>query len=353
MRTGAVVGVEALIRWRHPERGLLAPGAFLPIIEGHALIIELGEWVLDTAMAQSARWKAQGIALPISVNVDALQLQQPDFIDRLGHLRTAHPTLQAGDLELEVLETGALEDFAQATRVVLACQAMGIEFALDDFGTGYSSLTYLKRLPANLLKIDQSFVLGMLDDPDDRAILEGILGLSRAFRRKAIAEGVETVAHGEKLLHLGCELGQGYAIARPMPADALPGWLAGWQVHTEWRRLAPANREDLPVRFAAVEHRVWFSGLMDYLAGQRDEPPSLLDDHLCRFGQWLDDIGVERHPELDALRRAGDLHRQLHEVARKLIRMKRSGDVQGAVDGIGEIQTLRDALIDQLDSVAR
>jgi len=234
MRTGDVIGAEALIRWQHPERGLLPPGAFLPLIADHPLAIEMGEWVLDTAMTQIETWKATGLLLPVSVNIDAMQLEQVDFVDRLRQQLVDHPAVAAGDLDLEVLETSALEDIAHVSSVILACRDLGVGFALDDFGTGYSSLTYLKRLPAGTLKIDQSFVRDMLDDPEDLAILNGVIGLASAFRRHTIAEGVETLAHGEMLLQLGCELAQGYVIARPMPAEDIPVWLAAWRPDSSW-----------------------------------------------------------------------------------------------------------------------
>jgi diguanylate cyclase (GGDEF)-like protein/PAS domain S-box-containing protein len=234
MRTGVVIGAEALVRWQHPERGLLPPAEFLPLIADHPLAIRLGEWVLETAMAQVEQWRAAGVSLPVSVNIDAIHLEQPDFVERLRQQMANHPTLVAGDLELEVLETSALDDVAEVSGVILACREMGVGFSLDDFGTGYSSLTYLKRLPVGLLKIDQSFVRDMLDDPDDLSILEGVIGLARAFRRQVIAEGVETLAHGKMLLALGCEWGQGYAIARPLPAQAVLPWLAAWRPDPSW-----------------------------------------------------------------------------------------------------------------------
>jgi EAL domain-containing protein (putative c-di-GMP-specific phosphodiesterase class I) len=146
-------------------------------------------------------------------------------MNRLTEELNSRPTLEPWDVELEILETTALEDVAQVSEIITACEKIGVGFALDDFGTGYSSLTYLKRLPAQLLKIDRSFVRDMLDDPDDLAILEGVIRLAEAFHRNVIAEGVETQAHCQALLELGCELGQGYAIARPMAANALQAWL--------------------------------------------------------------------------------------------------------------------------------
>ena len=136
-----------------------------------------------------------------------------------------------------MLETSALSDIEQVSQVIEECAHIGVKFALDDFGTGYSSLTYLKRLRVATLKIDQSFVRDMLDDPDDLAILEGIIGLAVAFKRQVIAEGVETVAHGTLLLQLGCELAQGYGIARPMPAEQMPAWVTGWLPDAAWSDL--------------------------------------------------------------------------------------------------------------------
>jgi diguanylate cyclase (GGDEF)-like protein len=234
MNTGEVIGAEALIRWEHPERGLLPPATFLPFVEDHPANAELGNWVIDTALTQVARWRAAGLDLPVSVNVGARHLQQADFVQSLRELLAAHPEVQPSLLELEILETSALEDIGMVTEIIQACREMGVRFALDDFGTGYSSLTYLKRLPADLLKIDKSFIRDMLDGPDDLAIVKGIVGLAQAFHRDVIAEGVETVAHGELLLSLGCQMGQGYAIARPMPGSELPGWAATWRPDAAW-----------------------------------------------------------------------------------------------------------------------
>lgn len=234
VKTGAVVGSEALIRWQHPERGLLAPGVFLPMIEGHTISVDLGEWVIRTALQQTSSWCSAGLVMPVSVNVSALQLQDKAFVAKLTTALAAHPELPVGLLELEIVETSALEDVAQVSMVMRACQALGVGFALDDFGTGYSSLTYLKRLPAGLLKIDQGFVRDMLTDPDDLAIVQGVIGLASVFKRGVIAEGVETQAHAVRLLELGCEQAQGYGIARPMPAAELQGWVERWHMKAVW-----------------------------------------------------------------------------------------------------------------------
>lgn len=232
LKTGTVIGVEALIRWQHPEHGLLPPGDFLPLIENHAISIEVGEWVIDTALNQMSEWQALGLELPISVNIGAFQLQQNDFATRLSTLLAAHQEVKPSSLQLEVLETSALGDLIKVSAIMRTC---GVSFAIDDFGTGYSSLSYLRHLPANLIKIDQGFVRDMLTNPDDLAIVESVVGLANSFKREVIAEGVETIAHGTALLQLGCELAQGYAIARPMDAKYIPDWVANWQPDEAWQ----------------------------------------------------------------------------------------------------------------------
>jgi len=235
MKTGEVIGAEGLIRWQHPELGLLPPANFLPFIEGHPLSVDLGEWVIDTALAQMSEWQAKGLNIPVSVNVGAYQLQQQDFVSSLSALLAKYPDVNPNSLELEILETSALENITEVTATMRACLELGVHFALDDFGTGYSSLTYLRHLPADILKIDQSFVRDMLVDSDAMAIVNGVIGLGTTFHRQVIAEGVETVAHGTQLLPMGCVLAQGYGIARPMPASDLPNWVANWTPHEAWQ----------------------------------------------------------------------------------------------------------------------
>lgn len=229
LRSGTVVGAEALIRWLHPEKGLRAPALFLPVIENDSLAVDVGEWVFNTALAQIDSWQKQGVILPVSVNVGARQLQQVDFVERLQAILARHPDVSPALLELEILETSALEDIQGIILLINRCSELGVRFSLDDFGTGYSSLTYLKRLPVSLLKIDQSFVHDMLVNADDMAILRGVIGLSTAFERSIIAEGVETKEHAGRLLELGCELAQGFGIARPMPAKDFLPWMQSWK----------------------------------------------------------------------------------------------------------------------------
>ncbi|MDY0048762.1 MAG: EAL domain-containing protein [Thauera propionica] len=342
MHTGELIGAEALIRWQHPEQGLVPPGRFLPVIEHHALGIQLGEWVIETALGQVAAWQAEGLHVPVSVNIAANHLQRPDFAERLYLLLSLHPDVTPDMLQLEVLESSALADMNHVAETMATCTRMGIGFSLDDFGTGYSSLSYLKRLPAAELKIDRGFVRDMLHDADDLAILDGVLGLARAFRRRAVAEGVETEAHGELLLRLGCECAQGYGIARPMPPEALPAWVATWRPRESWTRQRRLGPDAMPLLYATVEHRGWILAIEECLAGERTAPPAL-DPHECAFGRWLDsvlanpyELGSERLNELDRL------HQEVHALAIELLRLHRGDRNDEARAGLARLNALRD-----------
>ena len=227
MATRRMVGAEALIRWRHPQRGLLAPGEFLRAIDNTELEIELGEWVIRNAASQLRRWRSAGHDFEVSINISAYHLQAPDFARKLREaLPCRRPQGCHHCLQIEVLETSALEDTARIADLIRECRQFGIGFALDDFGTGYSSLTYLSKLDVDTLKIDQSFIRDMERDKGDHAVVQGIIALARAFEMKVVAEGVETEGQYQALLAMGCGIAQGYGIARPMPVAELEAWLA-------------------------------------------------------------------------------------------------------------------------------
>jgi diguanylate cyclase (GGDEF)-like protein len=235
MRRSVIVGAEALIRWRHPTRGLLSPAEFLPFVEGSDLSAEVDTWVLREALRQMSEWSAVDFRIQVSVNISARLLQLPGLDSRLQNAFAEFPAVAPTQLELEILETAALDDLQHVRNTILACERVGVSFAIDDFGTGYSSLSYLKLLPAKVLKIDRSFVASMLTDPEDMAIIEGILGLARAFKRNVVAEGVETPEQAKGLFMLGCDVAQGYGIARPMPAADLMPWANAFALDDAWK----------------------------------------------------------------------------------------------------------------------
>ena len=189
----------------------------------------------------------------------------------------------------------------------------------------------------------------MLGDPDDLAILDGVVGLAAAFRRQVIAEGVETVEHGVMLLQLGCDLAQGYGIARPMPAQHLPDWVAGWRPDPAWAGLSAVSRDDLPLLFAGVEHRAWMAGIESCLKRDPELPPPL-DQHQCRFGVWLDAEGRTRYGAQSAFQAIEALHRRVHALAIELLDLQARG--RKPLARLGELHGLRDALLERLQTLS-
>ncbi|WP_372927482.1 EAL domain-containing protein [Marinobacter sp.] len=223
-----VVGFEALIRWNHPEKGMIAPGSFLPTVENSHLEVPMGQWVLREAIHQLNNWLAAGENLAVSINISARHLMDRSFADFLDNYLHSHADLDPGLITLEVLESTALEDINRASNVLEHCQQRGLKVALDDFGTGFSSLTYLRTLPVDLIKIDQSFVHNMQNDASDRAIVESVIFLAQRFSYPVLAEGVETMEQARGLKQMGCDYAQGYGFARPMPAGEVLAWVNHW-----------------------------------------------------------------------------------------------------------------------------
>ncbi|MFZ5628451.1 MAG: EAL domain-containing protein [Spirochaetota bacterium] len=317
MRTGMFMGAEALIRWRHPERGLLTPYLFLPILENHSLMDELSDWVMSAAFSHVARWLSEGIAVPVSINVAPSELETPGLADRIRKYLAIYPQVSPALIQLEILESSAMQDIAQVSGTLGELSRMGIALALDDFGAGYASLSYLKRLPTETIKIDMSFVRNMLDDPEDLSILVGVRDLASAFRRQLVAEGVETEEHGVALLQLGCELGQGYGISRPMPAAELQHWLQTWKPSARWQQQRPLPREKTNLLFAAAEHRAWALGVERSLDSSQ-LPPTLREEE-CRFGRWLVSGEARQLIEPAQYQRLAALHSEVHQSAEQLV----------------------------------
>lgn len=229
-----VVGFEALLRWRHPTRGVLLPQDFSALLADPGMAERIDRWVLQAAVRQLAVWRRAGFSTSLSVNVSAHVLRRGGLYAYLQALFARCSEVSPADLELEILETALIAPMAQVRAQIETCAAGGVRFALDDFGTGFSSLSHLKCLPVASLKIDRSFVAGMVDDAQDRAIVASVLGLGHAFHHTVVAEGVETAVHASLLARLGCDVIQGYCVARPMPAAQVRGWAEHFRFDDEW-----------------------------------------------------------------------------------------------------------------------
>ena len=239
-RRGLVVGAEALLRWNHPTLGQLCPAEFVPLIEDSDLALEVGDWVLREALAHIVRWRKAGVDVAVSVNAFIRQLVHADFAAKLKSFLTQFPDAPPTLLRIEIVETAALNKLDTLRLVIKACRELGVEFALDDFGTGHSTLADLRHLPATEVKIDKSFVGHMLMRAEDLTIVEAVIGLGRAFGHSVVAEGAETPSHVRCLLELGCDVMQGYALARPMAADDLLRWISEFRPDRAWLA-APDN----------------------------------------------------------------------------------------------------------------
>jgi diguanylate cyclase (GGDEF)-like protein len=214
-----LTGVEALIRWQDPQRGLVPPGLFIPVLEECGLIAEVGAWALTQALADQAAWRAEGLAAPrVAVNVSPLQLRRAEFASGLLDLVRSAPEAR---LDLEITESVIMEDVERNIAVLAGLRDAGLEIAIDDFGTGYCSLAYIARLPISVIKIDRTFITGMNDSPEGLAIVSSIIALAHSLKLKVVAEGVETEAQAQLLRLLACDQAQGYLFCRPVPASAI------------------------------------------------------------------------------------------------------------------------------------
>ncbi len=227
LASGACNGAEVLLRWRHPTLGEVSPGEFMPLVEQTAMARGATAWVLEAALSQLSRWREAGHVLQLSVNISAANLQEPDFATRLNEALAWH-SVPAASLELELTESAVMQDAGKALAMLEAIAGAGIRLAIDDFGTGYSSLAYLQRLPAHVVKVDQSFMRGLAGDDRKLSLVATMASLSHGLGYRVVAEGVETDAVLRAVVAAGCDEAQGYLFGRPMPAEDFLAW---WQAH--------------------------------------------------------------------------------------------------------------------------
>jgi len=355
MLTGEVFGVEALIRWVHPEKGLIPPLDFLPAIEGTELELKIGDWVVNQALAQLEDWNSNGIKLEVSINISSHHLQSELFYNQLDKALAKHPSVDSKSLQLEILESSALGDLDIISGIIKTCQeVLGVNIALDDFGTGYSSLTHLRNLSANTIKIDQTFVRDILDDPNDYAIIEGVIGLANAFNRKIIAEGVETTEHGLMLLIMGCNDAQGYGIAEPMPAEGFSDWLNNYQPNNEWRVFGSKNRtvKENKIMLFQLITACWINRFSVNITSQPESVtlwPNIRNkrDH-C--GQWIKREKQDALFDKEVLLKLEQAHKDFHLIAQSLQLKYQSGEIDTARAGLAELQVAFKKMSNVLES---
>ena len=358
MRTGEVFGVEALIRWIHPEKGLIPPLEFLPIIDGSKLEIQIGNWVINEALQQLDCWYQQGLELEVSINISSYHLQASNFLDQLYRALDKYPRIDSQKLQLEILESSALGDIDIISGIVKSCQSvLGIKVALDDFGTGYSSLTHMRNLNVDTIKIDQSFVRDMLEDRNDLAMIEGIVSLAKTFNRQVIAEGVETAEHGILLMRIGCDYAQGYGIARPMPADNIIIWMQEYIADESWSLWSDFKWElcNLPLMLAQSDHIKWVEEILKVLQGKEPTLKTVeLTDHLeCRLGKWYYTLGKDRYGDLPAFSELEQDHIKIHQLGQQITLLYSEGKKDDAIPLTEELLTLKSKVLEKLQILQR
>ncbi len=323
MRTGRIFGAEALIRWRHPKKGIIPPLEFLPIIEHTNLEIKIGRWVIEQALRQLTAWKHRNINIEVSVNIASEHLQSSSFVASLSDLLKHYPEVTPNKLQLEILESSVLSDLKTVTSVIEQCRKkLGVNIALDDFGTGYSSLTHLRHLSANTIKIDQTFVRDVLEDPGDYAIIDGVISLANAFDREVIAEGIETIEQGFILLLMRCELAQGYGIAKPMPANEIPGWLDNFKPNQQWIKFAntqrsrPGREREILKLIIKQRHENFVSNL-SASANEASNWP-IMGERKCSCGTWIKRAKQEQLFDDNWLKQVDVIHMSLHKISNQL-----------------------------------
>ncbi len=357
LQLGEVYGMEALIRWQHPLHGLLLPMEFLPIIEDIDLIIHVGNWVFDKVFEQMQKWLDDGFNFSVSINVTGKQLQDPELINNLRTRLENHPDIKPENVELEVLETVALEDIVTVSQLIKECNELGVRFSLDDFGTGYSSLIYLKRLPASTLKIDLSFIRDMNKDPENLAIVHGIMGLARAFQKDVIAEGVESTVQSRMLMQLGCTQVQGNGISKPMHPESVLKWVKNWAIADELEYLSNLYWEesDYPILTAEVEHLRWVSGIVSAVKNSLPISQTYIGDHKrSNFGRWYYSMGTARYSQIQpCFQRLGESHVQSHKIGEKIDFHIQQGDIVEAKELIPELIENRDRIVKELSNLSK
>jgi len=349
MKTGHVYGVEALIRWHSPEDGLVPPMDFLPILEGTNVELLLGRWVINNAVKQIAQWQADGLMIEVSINISSDHLQSPTFIDDLKEILSKYKGIDVSYIQLEILESSALGDLSTISNTLHICRKdLRLQVALDDFGTGYSSLTHIKSLPASIIKIDQSFVIDMLNDPNNYSIIKGVLGLANSFARDVIAEGVESTAHGLMLLMMGCEKAQGYGIARPMPVCDFNNWLISYQPNEDWLYWAnkEMNQKEIKLKLFDIALRNEFTQLTKRMSSPLNQNSVQVDQYqntVC--SNWLNRKTQSKLFSQSWLIELKSAYQLMHQEAKVLYQHRLNCDTENTTSSLEKIKHLFDDVI--------
>ncbi|WP_455757508.1 EAL domain-containing protein [Sulfurimonas sp.] len=317
--SGNIIEVEALARWIHPLLGLMRPDEFLPLIENdNELSNEFDEWAIKEGILQLHAWQQEGLYVKVCVNISPKQLKQDDFVSKVKEiiLQNNLDIELLSYLEFEILETAAVEHLSNSNDVIVQCRELGISFALDDFGTGHSSLIHLKELAIDTVKIDKSFVMGMLDSSENMAIVQAVTGLASAFDISVTAEGAENIEQVLSLIEIGCDEIQGYSIARPMPKDDMKDFIFKFIPDPRWKLASQKlpSKSDFELLLAETNHKYWVEQVIDELSKEVSNDELFQTSHEdCKFGRWLEKIKNKNNKIISNKKNLEFIHQQMHE----------------------------------------
>jgi diguanylate cyclase (GGDEF)-like protein/PAS domain S-box-containing protein len=356
LSTGHIFGFEALIRWQHPQKGLLYPDKFIDQVYDTELEVSLGQWVIRQALNQLSQWQQAGYDYQLSINLTAYHLSTSDFFDWLKLQIKQFPKLDTRRFQIEILESNRLSDLSLISNVVEFCKSeFGITTALDDFGTGYSSLTHIRVLPVDVVKVDQSFVRRMLTEPEDCKIVEGVIALAQSFNIQVIAEGVESIAHGEVLLAMGCNQAQGYALAKPLPAKQLIEFLDAYQPFSQWCAQSGLLKNHKQARLSLFYFylKYWMHQLQERLFAEPDIktewPITQLSDSHC--GIWLEKARYHHYLDNATLDQISQFHQLIFQSGNDLLANYLAGDIHASRAGYKAQETTFLSTLSELQSL--
>ena len=325
-KTGEILSLEGLIRWNHPEKGVVPPFAFLQQIEQFDLTDQLSEFVIQEGISYLERLNLnRETKIGISLNIQGNILLHEDFVNNLLACFDKNSSISPEQITLEILESASLEAVEKIASQIKQLKAKGFKFAIDDFGTGHASLTYLKNLPVNEVKIDQEFIREIFNEPNSLSIIEAIKSMAEAFNLSVVAEGAETSEHIELLMQLGIESVQGYAIAKPMNETDMDVWINHWKTNPKWsslKEVAPQNKQLLKARLA---HSAWLNKVDKVIENGNAEKYVHEDSHkTCEFGLWLHSHG-NKVLDKETFQSVDSVHREIHQLARQALKESKQG----------------------------
>ena len=353
LASGRLVGVEALLRWNHPERGLLDSESFIGILAGCDLAIDIERWALEEILSQIEDWSEQGIRPRVKMNIGSRHLLSGRFTDDLRNALSRHPEVPPQALELDITETKSFPEISKVKEIFDACRRLGVSISVANIGTEHGSIAYIQTLGVDRVTIDRRFVRDLPKSPQDMAIVASLVTSAKLLLVDVVGEGIETEEEGDLLLRWGCRIGQGFGIAHPMVPEEIPGWAERYRPFESWSHWAevPWDPQNYPLLLAKEAARVFYENFLDGIAKPGVSRVEWTDSHRCLQGRWIDGDGQLRYGATLEFRQYRDAHEHLHSLIREAILSRDAGDFP-RLDTLKEaIREVNAELIRRIDQI--